>query len=69
MNKEYSIEEELEESLKIKKDLQQKIDKAIMELANPFEDEDGDASWYEIADTYKEQINKAISILKEGSDK
>lgn len=46
------------------KSLQQRIDKAIEELDDPFEDEDGDASWYEIAETYKNQIEIALKILK-----
>ena len=42
---------------------QQKIQKTLEVLKDPFENEDGDASWYEIADTYKEQIEKARKEL------
>lgn len=44
-------------------ELQQKIQKTLEALKDPFENEDGDASWYEIADTYKEQIEKARKEL------
>lgn len=53
---------------KQKEDYKSRCEKAIIELDDPFEDEDGDASWYEIAETYKEQIKEALNILQ-GSDK
>lgn len=53
---------QLKSQLKQKNDV---IDKAIMELDDPFENEDGNASWYEIAETCKCQINTTLSILKQ----
>lgn len=51
------------------KRLEDKISKAIEELDDPFENEDGDASWYEIAETYKEQIKLALEILDKANIK
>lgn len=40
-----------------------RINKALGELKNPFENEDDFNSWYQVAETYKEQIENAKKTL------
>jgi AbrB family looped-hinge helix DNA binding protein len=40
-----------------------RVNKALGELENPFENEDDFNSWYQVAETYKEQIENAKKTL------